>query len=1534
MPEGEQGFEGFIKALFESETGHSFYLARKGDQPGGDAVSVTKGIALEAKRYLASTSISEDKIEGEIDRALRESKSLDIFVVVATKSLAQLAARLKAKTRETGLDILCLELEESLTELGVLCLKHPQVVRTFLPRLDSVWFEWADKELSSPEAEAALNRLRQSLLGLATREYLSEVAGAQLRQRFSGEGSGARVHNRVFLQSAVARPSIENALTAWWEKRDSGVAVLEGDEGTGKTWVAASFVKRLFEHESALVLWVDSISWAQAASIEQVIDIALNSLFVADESLCRRLRHKIFHLWANPILLVLDGANERNAWNAADLLLREYETHRAALRSHIRILFTSRKLDQRATRRQFWIGSETISVGPFDPEEFKAALSRADSNLTPEELTAAVREFAAIPRYFQLCIHLRERLSSLHHLNKQILLWADLQDKLASGDPQFAALQGELHHSPEEILAHFAHKIGWPKEACVAVNTEELQRTLPNFQKVRTDLMEQRIILQAGSDTTILSSDHVILGWALVLLELAKWHANEDTGELSDRLLRELEPAAANDDKVRAIHVATLLAFLEDGGANVNLTAVRAALLSLWVTDHNAIVGSESLRFFASADLSAYVRAVEVLFRDYLGGELETTVIAPLAQGWRDQSLDMGALDVALNRWLKLIFPGDVSGSEKGDTVPFLGLFKAETPEQLRLSYAALSIISFRPVIDLLPALIDCLGSHSFCYVDREGGGFKHRHSIKSLGEPLGVLLRWGYTDAIIPELQGLSKNYPKGSPRETDFQYFVQLLRIAELPPELGTVDDIYTSNQPSPTQEVENLGRRLKATGDTKDGILGFNFGALAVRRDLPELGPDEISALCKEVEKRVSTDAAIARNESTIENKQLHNLLPWLARYAPRDFGAVCGKLWRHVICRQDSVPGVFDLDESLPATDPNGELVQTVIQHTESLLVQPRSDLLVGPITEILLLHATLDQLVQWLERIEQQPFKRGHSGISYLPLPKALRGLAPKGLAEIAERKFLELHASLKNSPTDSNLKQKALHWLNVYAYTAGPDAGVGARALKLADELESDERFSFALFLLACECEDVRIYERALSHPAFRQNHLGFNSWRWTRKINDPTFLTLENLKTKTSLTVAGWLLHYNGRDEEVRKWGGFVMKMASVAARADSESDAAWAEIEVTVCEGRQFGGIGPKSPNMGGSSWHDISSPVWGIDRESHRPSATQNDLDEMLERFRIDADKLRKSLRNEFSYFNATTPLLRYSELEPEAFKDYAVKFLTTTVERSKDLLDMSFFTKSVWIGLLRTSPEEALRFSEHQRNSVQYQVFTFDGAISWETRELWSKELNDHPQVSDFRRQLLTDAVNDEVLFWHVAAAQADDNSNEITRLANIFLAAPTARDRAIGVILLAFHGDPESLGKLNQCAATDNSFWIRKDSLWASEVCALEIACKQRYREVLQGCTLESLACGLAELRMAFSPMARVWRHKIEREIESLSLDRKIRTYLDLHWYHWEHTSAHTENIKLCGVKLREHCRGEPLKDGVTNRQAPWWKLDP
>jgi hypothetical protein len=1533
-PEGEHGFEGLLASLFETETGNRFFVARKGDQPVGDAYSPTAGIALQAKRYTRA-SISENEVEGDIDRALREAPTLEVFVVAATRNLGQLAARLAHKTSEIGLEIVPLSLGNDLTELGALCVAHWDMVQKFLPDLGMDWQQWAIEQKAKPETRAALDRLKQDLLGLATRKWLSEKTYGQCVERFRGEGVGLRTHNRIQLGEAVVRTKLVKQLYDWWCDRKAPIAVLEGEEGTGKTWVAAGFCQSLFSGETPIVFWLDSLSWAPALTVEDLVSIALKGLLVPDRDLRERFQRKIFRLWHHPVLLVLDGANERDAWKAAERILQDYSAHNASFCIRIRLLFTSRPLESR-TARDSWSGCAVLPVSAFDDEEFKTALKMAAPEISSSEFPAAVMGLATIPRYFRVCVRLREQLASVQHLSKELLLWADLRDKLANGDPQFRAIEEMLFGKPEEILAQLAMRVGWPEDNSPSVVTQELLQVFPNFLRARTDLMEQRIILNADFDYIGLSSDHVVLGWALALRNLAARYSSEGPEQLSQRLLRELEPAASNEHKVRALHVAALLSFMNEKGSRDSERFARAGLLDLWVSHHNAWVKGEALQFFVQCDLPAYTLAVESLFRGHLPGNLETTLIAPLARHWQEGKDAHRVLQQALERWLRLIYPGDVNGSKDRDEQPAEGLIAAATPEQLRLSYAAISVISFRPDLDLIPALIACHRSQDFCYVDYSAKELSRRYCIKGASDPLGVLLRWGYTESVITTIRDFaSKRHPKG--RE-DLQWFARLLRMTCLPEEVGLARDIYAGSPATPAQLVDEFRQFLRGPDNGVRRVLGLGgLERLAVRRDMPELQDEEVRALCAETQRRLTDNIAAALYPATWENREMKDLLPWLARYAPAEFESTYLALWKGAVNSKDPVSGLVGLDDLLPPADPEGHLVQTILERGASLVSQPNFTAVVGSLTATMLLHADLSHLMRWLTLIENKVFERGHGPlIGLCPLPDLFRIAAPQGLADLACQRFDLAFKGMTANPSQEEPKQLARHWLQIYSYLAPLTKEVGEWALQLADQVGTDSELRYPLFVLLSECSDPAVVLRAVAHPEFREYQVGLSAWRWAGHLFPEANpgLSLEKLRDTASLTVSGRLLANFGDKNEICKWGRALTRAALLALETHGPGWSPQSALEFHVDQESNLVRIGFKCPSDGGMTWHAISSPVWGIDRCVKRPSPEQEDYDAACDQFYVDMQKWRDSIRREFVGFNAAGPLFRWSELEPDVFAGFAEQFLDKLA--SKDVgakLDFSFFGSCAAVGLLRVRPDRSLHFEESGKSNVAARINCARTAMSWEIAELWSDKLNAHHEVRKARRQLLWEASDDEALMWHAVAAHAGGNDAEVAEFATECLAAETARDRALGVTLLAFQDDAVSGGVLAQRKDSDPNFWIREHASWCVEVWATERACRQRYREVLKVRTLPELATGIAELAEAFSPITRAWRASMEKEASWPCDDRRMNAYLDSFWYHWNNTSSHKENVAICGRKLREHCRGERLKDGITSRQSPWWRLE-
>lgn len=209
--DGENGFEGLVRRLLEAEMRLPFYLARKGDQPAGDASSPNRGVAMEAKRYSDATSLPEDKIIGAIMRALDEIRALDVFVLASTKALGQLAARFERESQSSGLDILPLSLGDKLTDFGALCVQHWNVAGPSVHLTTRPWRAWAETQLAEPETQAVIERLRRSLSGLKTQEFVSEQCGRLLAERFMGN---PQAHVELCWQPAGDEPAAKNRVGA------------------------------------------------------------------------------------------------------------------------------------------------------------------------------------------------------------------------------------------------------------------------------------------------------------------------------------------------------------------------------------------------------------------------------------------------------------------------------------------------------------------------------------------------------------------------------------------------------------------------------------------------------------------------------------------------------------------------------------------------------------------------------------------------------------------------------------------------------------------------------------------------------------------------------------------------------------------------------------------------------------------------------------------------------------------------------------------------------------------------------------------------------------------------------------------------------------------------------------------------------------------------------------------------------------------------------------------------------------------------
>ena len=370
---------------------------------------------------------------------------------------------------------------------------------------------------------------------------------------------------------------------------------------------------------------------------------------------------------------------------------------------------------------------------------------------------------------------------------------------------------------------------------------------------------------------------------------------------------------------------------------------------------------------------------------------------------------------------------------------------------------------------------------------------------------------------------------------------------------------------------------------------------------------------------------------------------------------------------------------------------------------------------------------------------------------------------------------------------------------------------------------------------------------------------------------------------------------------------------------------------MEFDIDHAGQLCGIGFQSLREGKQTILSVSSPAWGVDRQIQRSSPTQAERDGEQELFNRDIESRKNSPRPDFSNFNAVSPLRRWGQIDRDIFLAWAERFLVCFAQTNLLItIELQFFAVTVEEELLRIKPESVLHTWHTSPRTFDANVACYAGTVDSHVACLWEPELNQSSEIREERRRQLLEASNDEEILWHVLAAHAKGNSIEITALATEWLNSDAARVRALAVTLLAFHGDGELLKKLQEIRESDPSYWVRDHAGWAVDACATELIVRKRYHEILVAQSLAEISAGIVELRPALSPMAFAWRLSEENRRMLATQSSRNRAVIELFWYHVDHSSTLRENPSVAGRKLKEFCRGERLKDGISSKMAPWW----
>lgn len=1139
-------FETLVAKLLTALLNEPFWVARAGDQPSGDARSDSRQIVIQAKRY-TTTRFDASSIEGDIHQAKRTLPELQVYVLAASRDVpAQLRNRLDAVEKDTGLDIVTLELSEKLSDIGALCVTFWKDVRDFdcFATPKAALSKWVQEAAASPETQKKIEELHGRLgQGTQTYEWVQKEASVYLNKRF-GENRHHRMRfpYEIDLSKAIRCPSLASAIEAWWHNSPQP-CYLEGEEGVGKSWSAAAGVKSICDAENVVTFWLDSPEWEDCKSIEELLHSCFKCVYSSRDGKIATLQKKIENGWRQPPLIVLDGVNERPAIIAAKRILDEYFRHEDAWKDRIRLLFTTRPLEAyRDFEHTLWKGCHPIRVPPFNDLELTAALTQEEC--PADELPDALREIASIPRYFQTCVRLREELQTFDAVTKELVLWVDLCDKIERTAPQIRQkLDWQMTEDAKDILAKLAREAKWQKAETAPHAPGQLFRECfnePSYSEIRQDLVERRIASKASKMQAVLSPGHVKLGWALYLSKIFDATEVDNVRDLADRFQQELEPIPSEELRTEALFVALqLTAIAPPDIPPEQLTQKRAALMHAWLCSHNAQQTHARVSFWAKKDPDVYAHVVELQFEAPNAANRELALIKPLATVWREEEEAEKALHrhPYLTRWLRMPAQPLANPSEGGCISRDSREMRKREHAQTRLAAAALSILSQRPASQFLKTLARC-AAHLRDEDNRYGRDFDRT---------LRLLMRWGYTEAVVDALGSLAEQ-AEDADVLAGVRHLAASLRQAELPPIL---------QQPLTREEREWLAqwqRRFKPLADRireRDPLFTSESPEEHAKRGYPGLG-----------ELAVRTDLPALRELDRVKIKQvlryipkvacMEELMPWCAKFEPEAYAKLACDFKVDILKHNAPLYNLHRVQGVIFEPNARAKLTAALLGNLQQRLAQGDTSSQniahdARLLTQTLLFTATADELMEWFEFLaEHEPLR---PSIAWEPFLTLFPYLLPASVVKLARQKVQAL--PLPSSDAQTTAKDGTLpwseqeYWCALYAYGTRPEPDAVNWGMDELKRREPNAAGTFPLLWLALS-EPHQFLVHAATDERLHRHLFAENSRLFTVPIyggNDaPPEETLQSLPPE----IVGSFLCSPDRRTAFSRWGRALLKNPS----------------------------------------------------------------------------------------------------------------------------------------------------------------------------------------------------------------------------------------------------------------------------------------------------------------------------------------------------------------------------------------------------
>ncbi|PTY08270.1 hypothetical protein DB347_01415 [Opitutaceae bacterium EW11] len=1540
---GADGFEGFSAALLRAITGRSFIVSAGGSQPTADAVDLDGYTCIQSKRYRPTTALNLNDIVGNIYTALEAAPNLEVYVLTVTRDAAQLRQRTADVETNTGLDVVVLDAGDGVSPLGALVVTYWAALRQYLPRLNTTWDAWAKTVSSTPDVQAKAKLATSEIVdGLRTQAWLRTRSAGFLAQRFTPSATipALNTSQRVDLRQAVERPGLQKQLTDWWDQTQRPNAVLEAEEGYGKTWAVAAFGLALATG-NVPVLWLESSVWSGCRSIEMILREALKTHLPEGDPRLERFVRKALRLWSRPLLVVLDGVNEYECLESAQRLLSHYSDHAVHFAKHIRFLFTTRPLSlRRAWVQSVWRTCQPVSLTPFDDQEFNAALKQFAPDVTLESLPASVLPVARIPRYFHLCLRLLTRLRGLGQVTKPLLLFLDLLDKIECADQGTRHLYGNCLTDAEAILAYLARGAQSHLTSGWQVNRQHIAQCFPQLSPTLVELAEGKVLVERRPDSVVINSQHVVLGFALHLLHVGENSSATGIPQMAEELARELEPNREQDLRAEALYLALLLTCFRPSPEVQRERRLRTALLVLWWNNQNAMHDGDRLDFWGREDVHAYTGALETVFERFHSAPTEEALVSPIARQWRDQAGAKPELQSILERWLAVVYPStceEESDAERDERRLFPAV---RSSPQLRLSAVALSILSLRPDEQMLPALARGARSMRFCSQKSRTGREKNtRVPLKDLKEVLSILICWGYGERIVLSLKALAEQTSDASLLD-GLRTLGWAARTFELPSilQIEIKQPAWSWPDRSPPTMLAGFRQWIAGLPASEPRWPDhFEIGRLAVRSDLDSLRNDEAVRIADYLLTlgRQKADEPAAAGRAELESYP--HLVTWLARTRPDLVPQVYAACWRHLLSSQNPNAIIVVPSALLTATDA-ADLVAKIDDDLALSEKAQEADAYSIALTTAVLLSADENTWIRWFEHLGRFP------GLHYeawqiIPPAWVLQKVATDPFRAEIRKRYEEAMRQVE-APS-----QISLFWLRLVATCGEANPNLAQWANEQLRSLDSTDARAELFLRVVAASGDAGVLETFLKDDQLKRHlrvpHLARVFGAFLAQPSDRKLqITYREVAGQLPLNLArGFLLMASGEDD-LLDYARAVAATALARAAKPSEQPPFGFVSEFSVDDVGDVVGWGMDRDGPHNSrALHCGGSELWGVDRGS------ASDIVQMLDTNR-DPDAAVASLNSELKRqnerqaqlpdafvvsFKGAESLAVWSRCAADEYLAFCIKFFDYLAADRGHLFELGAFAHALLRPLCAIDLARAccLHRGFFTRDVVRvYRTGALDAFVA----DLWQKDLDGVAGIAAVRRTTVADCRTDLELLWVVLAAMQGETLAKLEQMVvDTWLKSEWGKERALAVTALGFTGRVAWRETLRTIQADDPSTWVRGQAAWATEVLDQSLFSRAIWDEictqpVADRANLELLSARFIRLHDTLPPAAHFWPRPEWRNSGANVADGLFLAF----WTRWEHSDRGKGEADIGSRRLKDFCRGIELRRDHATRMAPWW----